>query len=107
MSIVEIAEKLENYITCPLCGVVFDRRVAPELFVDTRQEELEFKIWDEDTTVSYKSNIEKNKQIVEKIIEWCKKYNVSSGESLMQRDDPVIEAPVLIAEIIDDILEFE
>ena len=39
--------------------------------------------------------------------EWCKKHNVAGGEGLVQSDDPIIEAPHLLAEIIDDVLMFK
>ena len=67
----------------------------------------EFEIFDGDVKVSYQASPRNNKMIADKIIEWCIKYNVSCGECLIQSDDPTIEAPVLISEIIDDILKFD
>jgi len=66
-----------------------------------------FKIYDGEIIVSYKTDNKIAQDVVKKIIEWCEQYNVNCGEGLMQSDEPQIEAPALIAEIIDDLLQFE
>lgn len=46
--------------------------------------------------------------ILNKVIEWMenpKRYASSSGEGIMQDDNCQIYAPVLISEIVDDILQ--
>lgn len=65
-----------------------------------------FKIYDGDCTIEYNISPEAAQKTVEAIINWCKEYNISSGESLVQTDNGLIEAPYLVANIIDDILEF-
>jgi len=67
----------------------------------------EFEIYDGEVVIVYENTPKQQEEVVKRIIDWCKKYNVSSGEDLMQSDDPIIEAPVLISEIIDDVLNFQ
>lgn len=69
--------------------------------------EKSFKIYNGETTVKYQETEINNHLIVEKIIKWCEKYNISSGEGLVQSDNGNIYAPELVADIIDDILKFE
>lgn len=66
----------------------------------------EFKIYDGDCTVKYSTSEIIAETVIEKIIQFCEQYNVSSGESLVQSDDPLIEAPHFLADIIDSLLEF-
>lgn len=40
-------------------------------------------------------------------MEYFKKHECFSGESIMQMDNPQIEAPELMADIADDILKFK
>lgn len=69
--------------------------------------EKEFQTNRGTTTVKYKTSESVNQKVVDKIIRWCEKYNQSSGEDLHQSDEGNIYAPELIADIIDEILEFE
>lgn len=50
---------------------------------------------------------EMDKAIADMVIEFYLKQKVFFGESLMQNDDPVIEAPLLLADILDDICKFD
>lgn len=45
--------------------------------------------------------------VFQRVVDFLKKHNAYSGESIMQSDDPVCEAPVLLSEIADDLLGFE
>ena len=65
-----------------------------------------FKIYN-DTEIQYEVSEAQALETVRRIIEWCEKYDVGCGESLVQSDDPQIEAPFLLAEIIDDVLKFK
>lgn len=67
----------------------------------------QFEIYNGDCKVTYDDSEVNNALVVEKIIEFCKTYNISCGESAVQSDDPQIEAVHLLAEIIDDVLNFE
>jgi len=50
---------------------------------------------------------EEKNEIVSRIVEWCEKYHIWSGECLCQSDNGNIYAPALVADIIDDILQPE
>ena len=45
--------------------------------------------------------------VFQKIMEYFKKHECFRGESIMQMDNPQIEAPELMADIADDILKFK
>ena len=49
----------------------------------------------------------KARATIEKILEFCKDFSVTNGEVLLQDDSALIEAPNLIADILDDILKIE
>jgi hypothetical protein len=66
-----------------------------------------FEVYDGDAVVNYEINEDVARETVKRIIDWCKKYNVSCGEGLMQSDDPQIFASILIAKIIDEVLLFK
>ncbi len=47
-------------------------------------------------------------QVLEKIIQWMEMpdhYAANCGEGIMQNDNTIIDAPVLVSDIIDDILK--
>lgn len=48
---------------------------------------------------------EKRKAVCDKIEEWMKKYGAYSGEKIGQDDDCQIYAPVLLEDIVDDIIK--
>lgn len=58
-------------------------------------------------TLTYNDSQEAKNRIFDEVVNWCKKYRSYSGESIMQRDDPQIFAPVLIARLADEILKFD
>lgn len=58
------------------------------------------------TTIAYQSDSITNLKVVNAIVDWCKEYRITSGKCLCQDDNGQIEAPNLIASIIDDILQF-
>ncbi len=60
-----------------------------------------------DALISYKNDQDIKDKIYDKIIEWCFKENIFLEEVFMQSDDGVIEAPVLLSNIIDDIIKFK
>lgn len=47
----------------------------------------------------------KARAVIDKILEFCKDFSVTSGEVLLQNDSALIEAPNLVADILDDILK--
>jgi hypothetical protein len=50
---------------------------------------------------------EKKDAVVMAIDRWLKKHNAWGGEMIMQDDDCQIEAPVLISDLVDDIIKPE
>lgn len=48
-----------------------------------------------------------DKQIVDKLIQWFEDFNCYDGETLCQDDDCLIEAPYLLADILDEFFEYE
>jgi len=64
-----------------------------------------YEIYGGETTVEYNYSEAGNESILRKIINWLAEHNVSSGESVVGKDDCQIDAIQLIAQIADDILE--
>ncbi len=65
------------------------------------------KIETEDYVIQYLDDKETKEKVFNAVIEWCKKYELFSGESIAQTDDGNIEAPILMCDIVDDIIQFE
>ena len=59
-----------------------------------------------DCIARYKETKAKKQELWDKLIGWCKDHSASTGES-MQSDDFVLDAPVFMAEAIDEIVKFE
>lgn len=60
-----------------------------------------------DTKISYSSSEKTKQEVFDAIINWVRKHDAWSGEILCQDDDCQIEAPQLLADIVDDILDFK
>lgn len=70
-------------------------------------DKINFKIYDDEVNVSVEITEEKKQLIVDRILQYCKEYNCVSGETLHQNDNCIIYAPVVLSDIIDDILKFD
>ena len=57
--------------------------------------------------ITYQKTPEVMKEVFEKIVQFCLKHESFTGESIMQSDEPQIELPDLLSEIIDDIIKFK
>lgn len=69
--------------------------------------EITFKSFGEVCTVKFDDSPEVVKAVFEKLItDYYCKHQSFKGESIMQSDNPQIEAPVILSEIADDILKF-
>jgi hypothetical protein len=66
-----------------------------------------FKIYGGDVSVIVNVTDEKKTEVFNAILKWCEVHNCTSGEHLCQNDECNINAPILIADIIDDILDFK
>lgn len=57
--------------------------------------------------ISYLATQETKDEIFKKIIDWIRERDAWSGEMICQDDNCQIDAPVLLADIVDDILQIE
>jgi len=57
--------------------------------------------------ISYFESDIKKEQVFNAVIDWCKKYDLYCGESITQSDNGNLEAPVLLSEIVDEIIGFQ
>lgn len=70
-------------------------------------EKRQFQLWDGECTVTYKVSDEIKEQILNRIIKYCEETKTDCGEGLHQCDNSLIEAPSVLSDIIDNILEME
>jgi len=70
-------------------------------------EKLEFELYDGELKVSLLITEEKKNAVIQRIIQYCIENDCVDGEVLHQNDECLIEAPSVLSDIIDDILEFE
>lgn len=63
-------------------------------------------MYDGDMIAAYEETEEKKQQLWDTVINWCKKYNAATAES-WQNDDFQIEAPSLMVDVIDEIIQFK
>jgi len=67
----------------------------------------QFKAYDGDMIVNYDIDEEKQKKIVERILQYCMKNDCFDGETLHQDDDCIIDAPSVLSDIIDKVIVFD
>jgi len=60
-----------------------------------------------DVTITYKDDQATKEAVFKKVVDWFMDQETFSGESLMQSDAPQLEAPVLLSDLADDILQFK
>lgn len=66
-----------------------------------------FEVYDGDVTVTYQDTPEIREKVIQRILQYCKDNNCSSGEQLHQNDECILSAPEVLSDIIDDIMLFE
>jgi hypothetical protein len=59
-----------------------------------------------DVTVYYQDTPAIRDEVFRRVIEYFKEHRAFSGESIMQMDNPQIDAPQAMADIADDIIKF-
>ncbi len=59
-----------------------------------------------DYTVTYNADPKTVQAVFDRLIEWYCKYKLFCGESICQSDRGSIEAPIVLSDIADDILQF-
>jgi hypothetical protein len=65
------------------------------------------KVTRETYIVNIPESVKIREEVFEIITDWMVKHNTYSGEGVMQCDICIISAPVLLADIIDDIIKPE
>jgi len=67
----------------------------------------EIKLDFEDYSLYYKDDPSIGEKIFKKILEWCTTNEIYSGEVLCQCDDGTLNSPILVSDILDDIIKFK
>ena len=67
----------------------------------------EFDLYGGDLKVKVDITDEKKDKIVERILQYCKENNCVDGETLHQSDNCLLDAPNVLSDIIDNIINFE
>lgn len=60
-----------------------------------------------DCTATYKDDDATKQAVFDRVLEYFKKHEAFWGESIHQRDDPIMDAPSVMSDIADDILQFQ
>lgn len=68
--------------------------------------ERQIKMYGGDMIAKFEETDEKKQQLWDDFISWCKSHNSTSGESC-QNDDFNIDAPLFMADCIDNIIQFK
>lgn len=57
--------------------------------------------------VSFNETTELKEKVYQSVLKWYLKQGHFSGESIMQSDEPIIDAPNLLSDIADDLFKFK
>lgn len=57
--------------------------------------------------VTYEHDEKTRDAVYQAVLDWYFKHEVFAGESLVQMDEPVIDAPILLSKIADNIMGFD
>jgi hypothetical protein len=60
-----------------------------------------------DYEVSYEETDEIKQAVFDRVMKYFNKHQAFHGEVIMQMDDPIIDAPNVLADIADDIIKFK
>ncbi len=60
----------------------------------------------DDMIITYRNDKETRNAVFEKIIAWFIKMRCFDGEDVQQRDESNLNAPILLGDLADDIIEF-
>ena len=64
-------------------------------------------IYNDEAVVLYSSSQEIKDKVFNALIEWYHKHECYCGETLQQLDDLILDAPNILSEIADDIIQFK
>jgi len=62
------------------------------------------QIKDDGRTVTIMETADKERELFNRLVEWCKKHSAYSGESIMQMDGPQIDAAPFLSDLVDEVL---
>ena len=65
------------------------------------------RIETKDYIVEYDDSVEIRNKVFIRLIEYYTQHQCFDGESIMQMDNPIIDAPVVLSDIADDIICFK
>ena len=65
------------------------------------------KIETKDFIAEYNETEELKTAVFEKVLDYFKEHEAFCGESILQMDNPVIEAPHVMADIADNVIKFK
>lgn len=71
------------------------------------EETIELKLHDGEYIARTRITQEKKEAIVDRILIYCIKNDCVNGETLHQNDNCIIDATVVLSDILDKILDFE
>lgn len=61
----------------------------------------------DDFTIEFNQTDELKEAVFERVMQYFKEHESFSGESIVQSDDPTIDAPYVMADIADRICKFK
>ena len=62
--------------------------------------------YDKQCVVEWNDSPETKDAVFQHLLNWYIEHGAFSGESIMQRDDPQLDAPVILSDIADDVIKF-
>lgn len=65
------------------------------------------KIKVNDYFVQFEETPQLKEEVFERCLNWFIKHKAFAGEVIMQSDEPLIDAPDLMADLADDVFKFE
>ncbi|MCK5610721.1 hypothetical protein KAR91_53100 [Candidatus Pacearchaeota archaeon] len=65
------------------------------------------KIKTENFIVEFDDSPEMAAKVFKRLIDWYKEHESFCGETIQQRDEPIIDAPNILSLIADDIIKFD
>ena len=61
----------------------------------------------EHVTVSFDDSPEMKSKVFDRVVEFFTKHKAFRGEVIMQSDNPLIDAPNVLSDIADDVINFK
>lgn len=71
----------------------------------TEVKDVNIHIQDDDRSITISVTAQKQQEVFNRLVEWCKKHGAWSGESIMQTDDPQIDAAPFLSDLVDEVLK--